>query len=196
MNMSCPPHHRASSAGFTLIEVLVSVVVLAVGLLGLAGLQVTGLKATHSASGRTNASQLALEISDRMRSNPTGVSAGAYVQSQGKSSDDDDDDSSNRGRGNGNAYAWGRNGREGKSCKNSSCSPLELSDYDLGAWNSSLSGDLPNGSGAVCLDSTPNDGSATSPGCDNNGQVYAIKIFWDDDSSGHATQRFVTSFQP
>jgi len=41
----CKP---ARSGGFTLIEVLISVVIFSVGLLGLAGLQATGIKLNHS----------------------------------------------------------------------------------------------------------------------------------------------------
>ena len=43
------------TAGFTLLEVLVAVVVLSVGLLGLASLQVNGLRFNHSAYMRTQA---------------------------------------------------------------------------------------------------------------------------------------------
>ncbi len=60
---------RKRSAGFTLIEVLVSLVVLMVGLLGLAGLQLLNLKANHSAYLRTQASIAAYDILDRMRAN-------------------------------------------------------------------------------------------------------------------------------
>lgn len=66
-----------ANAGFTLIEVLVAVVILALGLIGLAGLQATGLANNQSAYNRSQVSQLAYDISDRMRSNAS--SAAAYV---------------------------------------------------------------------------------------------------------------------
>jgi type IV pilus assembly protein PilV len=64
--------------GFTLIEVLVTVVVLAVGLLGLAGLQATTMRFNHSAYMRSQATNLAYDIADRMRVNRKQASDGAY----------------------------------------------------------------------------------------------------------------------
>lgn len=55
--------------GFTLIEVLVAVVVLAIGLLGLAGLQATAVRSNNSAYMRSQATVLAYDIADRMRVN-------------------------------------------------------------------------------------------------------------------------------
>ena len=55
--------------GFTLLEVLITVVILAIGLLGLAGLQVNGMKNNLSAEQRGLASQLAYDMADRIRGN-------------------------------------------------------------------------------------------------------------------------------
>lgn len=55
--------------GFSLIEVLVSVVVLSVGLLGLAALQVSGLRVGQSSFYRAQAAQLATDMADRLRAN-------------------------------------------------------------------------------------------------------------------------------
>jgi len=64
--------------GFTLIEVMISVFVLAVGLLGLAGLQMAGLKSNHSAQLRTQAIVQTYDIIDRMRINKLVAKAGDY----------------------------------------------------------------------------------------------------------------------
>jgi type IV pilus assembly protein PilV len=58
-----------ASRGFTLIEVLVSLIILSVGLLGLGLLQSQSLKASYSANHRTIATNLAYEILDEMRTN-------------------------------------------------------------------------------------------------------------------------------
>jgi len=55
--------------GFSLIEVLVAVVVLSIGLLGLAALQVSGLRVGQSSFYRAQAAQFATDMADRMRAN-------------------------------------------------------------------------------------------------------------------------------
>jgi type IV pilus assembly protein PilV len=55
--------------GFSLIEVLVATVVLSVGLLGLASLQVSGLRVGQSSFYRAQAAQLATDMADRLRAN-------------------------------------------------------------------------------------------------------------------------------
>jgi type IV pilus assembly protein PilV len=61
--------NRSRSRGFTLIEALVSLLVLSIGLLGVAALQLTSLRANTSASTRSQATFLAYDITDRMRAN-------------------------------------------------------------------------------------------------------------------------------
>ena len=56
-------------AGFSLLEILISIFILAIGLLGLAALQTTSLKNNHSALYRTTATVLAYDIIERMRLN-------------------------------------------------------------------------------------------------------------------------------
>ena len=57
------------AAGFSMIEVLVSLLVLALGLLGFALLQTMNLRYTKSADYRTHATNLAYELIDQMRAN-------------------------------------------------------------------------------------------------------------------------------
>jgi len=64
--------------GFTLIEALVALIVLSIGLLGIAGMQISGLRANQSAASRTQASYLADDIADRMRANYTAARNGEY----------------------------------------------------------------------------------------------------------------------
>ncbi len=70
--------HQPSATGFTLIEVLVTVLLLSIGLLGLAKLQFWGVKHTGSAYFRTQATLLANELIERVRANPRGLAAGSY----------------------------------------------------------------------------------------------------------------------
>lgn len=64
--------------GFTLLEVLVAMIVLAVGLLGLASLQATSLRVNNSAYLRSQATNIAYDIADRMRANRQAALGGAY----------------------------------------------------------------------------------------------------------------------
>jgi type IV pilus assembly protein PilV len=155
--------------GFSLVELLVAVLILAIGLTGLAALQIAGIRGNQTAYYRSVATQLAYDIADRMRSNPVGVT--------------------------GLFYNSGTSGSDNTQCETSTCTPAQLAGYDLRRWNDELAARLPSGKGIVCLDSTPEIGSSSSAVCDGAGKAYAVKIWWDDDRSGVTTQGFVTSFQ-
>ncbi len=64
--------------GFSLIEVLTALLVLAVGLLGQMALQVTSISSNQSSYYRSQAAILANDFADRMRLNPSAVSNGTY----------------------------------------------------------------------------------------------------------------------
>jgi len=86
-------NQRPKQCGFSMIEVLVTVLVLSIGLLGISALQLNGLKQNQNALQLTEATFLAYGIVDRMRANQTnaadyniGLDAGA---AQGSVSGDD-----------------------------------------------------------------------------------------------------------
>lgn len=64
--------------GVSLVEVLVTLVIVAFGLLGVAGLLTTGLRNHHSAHARSVASMLAYDMADRMRANRQAALEGQY----------------------------------------------------------------------------------------------------------------------
>jgi len=154
--------------GFTLLEVLIAVVVFAIGLLGIAGLQVAGMRFTHGSQLRAVATMQAENMADRMRANMTGVRNGDYNITGAMPTSLETD------------------------CGAEACTPAELAEYDLVLWNDGASGKpnesnaatLPGGEGVVCIDSTPNDGDATGWACDNEGIVYAIKLTWNERTVG------------
>jgi len=74
---------RAAQRGVSLIEVLVAVVILTIGLLGLAGLQAGGMRVSQGATFRGLASQYAYDMADRMRANLASARAGNYSLSLG-----------------------------------------------------------------------------------------------------------------
>jgi type IV pilus assembly protein PilV len=70
MNIQSPRGRTGGAPqGFTLIEVLISLVILSVGLLGLGLLQAQSLKASYSSNHRTIATNLAYELLDEIRAN-------------------------------------------------------------------------------------------------------------------------------
>lgn len=71
---------RRLQAGLNLLEVLIATLVLSVGLLGLAGLQVSSLKTTQNASLKQEATFILYDLLERMRSNRQAVLAGHYLQ--------------------------------------------------------------------------------------------------------------------
>lgn len=77
--------------GSSLLEVLVAVVILAFGLLGLAGLQISSVKSSHSAYLRSQATLLAYDMADRMR-----VAREAAILGRFDDSDPDDESDEDR----------------------------------------------------------------------------------------------------
>lgn len=73
---------RIGYAGFTLVEVLISVVVLSIGLLGLMGLQTVALRQNNSSQTRTYAVDFMNELAGRMRANRAGVDTNRYNPDQ------------------------------------------------------------------------------------------------------------------
>lgn len=74
---SCVGRH--SQRGLSMIEVLIALVVLAIGLLGTAAMQTLSLEGTANANTRSVAFYLANDMIDRMRANSAGEAAGDYV---------------------------------------------------------------------------------------------------------------------
>jgi type IV pilus assembly protein PilV len=72
---------RRSQGGFTLIEVLIAVIVLSIGLLGVASLQLTSKRGNFEAMQRAAATLYAEDLVERMRTNPSVL--GSYVTSTG-----------------------------------------------------------------------------------------------------------------
>lgn len=75
LNMAC----RNPQQGFALLEVLVAIVVLSLGLLGLAGLQAVSIKTNANAHLRSQAVILTYDMLDRMRSNSGNIDSYVLV---------------------------------------------------------------------------------------------------------------------
>jgi len=125
-------HDINRDTGFTLVEVLVAVVVLAIGLLGLAGLQTFTLRNNQSAYYRSQATQLAYDIADRIRANF--VEAGKLANSTYKTT---------------TPGAFTAQG----DCTTvtTTCTTSDMAKNDLYEWNQELT-NLPSGTGEIDVD--------------------------------------------
>ncbi|MBB3060643.1 type IV pilus modification protein PilV [Microbulbifer rhizosphaerae] len=110
--------------GATLIEVLISVLVLAVGLLGLAATQMMSMKNGNSAQQRYMATLAAHDMAERMRANLEGVETGSY-------------DGTVDGSEAGNSDCSG------------GCSAAELAAMDKREWGQLIKTNLPSASGEI-----------------------------------------------
>ena len=122
--------------GYSMIEVLVSLVVLAVGLLGVAGLQSSGMRHTYASNTNGQATVLARNMIDRMRANPEGIRDGEYdgmiLPPQNSKPD----------------------------CSGASCTAQQIALVDEHEWDALISDRLPAGTAGIrCLDATCEDHS-------------------------------------
>jgi len=149
--------HDHSQAGFTLIEVLIAILVISVGLLATASLQLLSKRSNYDAAQRTTAAQLAGDLLERMRSNPAALidyMPGGPI-----------------GGGTLSAPATGCQGA------GADCTAEELALFDLWQWEQALDGanETQDGSSAGGLISA--QACITGPGFGGNG-VYTVAIAW------------------
>lgn len=146
--------HRA--AGFSLLEVLIALVILSVGLLGIAAMIGTTLKSNDSAYMRSQATILAYNIIDRMRANQSGAANGDYNIALGTPAP-------------GSTTVCTGSG--------SNCASTVLANYDLTQWKQTLASStngLPDGDGSIA---TTQLGGV---------YVVTVTVQWNDSRAGTA----------
>ncbi len=141
--------------GATLLEALVTLLVVSFGLLGIAGLLLSGIRANAVSNYRSTAMFQAYEIADRMRSNIVGTRDGAYDLGAGSSA----------------------------ACEPStgSCTPADQARSDLYRWTRQNAALLPLGQGSLTRQNPvgQNCGLVVDQAC-----VYEVIVKWDEDKSG------------
>ena len=156
-------HKAGRTRGFTLVEVLVSLVILSIGLLGIAKLMLFSSNANDSAYLRSQATDLAYQILDDMRANSVQAAAGTY-----------------------DTAAAAAPVAPGFTCIAVTCANLAL--YDVYQWKLRLNansgvlpplpvGALPNGQGSVVTNVV---GAQTQ---------VTITVLWDDTVAQQALNR-------
>lgn len=159
-------HHL--SGGSSLVEVLVSLLLLALGLLGASILQLTSLRARHESALLSAGAQLAAGMAERMRANATlmyGPDAGnPYL---------------------GLSYAASPDGAApggAPACFGAAaCSAAQLAQFDIAEWKQQLHAALPGARVQVCRDAQAWDGAAQGLhwSCSGSkGAPIVIKLGW------------------
>lgn len=152
--------------GFSLIEVLIALVVLSIGLLGVASLQTKSQQFNRGAYLHTQATVFAHDILERARANPQGNASSSYNKP---------------------------NNQEHTTCYSSpGCSPQEIAENDMFEWSESIKSSLPGGKSIICIDSSHDDGTPAAPACDGAGVVYAAKVWWIKPDSSYQRVEITT----
>jgi len=120
--------------GFTLVEVLIALIVISVGMLGIAGLYLHSIQAGRTSVFRHHAITLAGDVADRIRANPA---AGAGYASAATDTGAD------------------------RNCVNGgiNCTPADMALNDIWDWQQQADATLPNGGVAVAF----TDGGGIAP---------------------------------
>ncbi len=169
MKMPTTDPRLGRSGGFSLVEVLVALIILSVGLLGIAKMEALALSSTSVAGMRSLAAIEAASLADAMHvnrgywttaSNLTVTVAGAQITGAPATNVD----CSNGGA-------------------NAPCTPANLAAYDLANWAASLSALLPNDAATVqCNQATPIECS--------------IQIQWSEQSVGMSSGQAAAASTP
>lgn len=171
-------HFCKKQSGFSLLEVLISIIVLSFGVLGAVGLQATSLQANREARLQASAARLGEEIAELMRGNKniaiktTSSAENPYLVSI-KSGDSDP-----------------ANPNCGYPGKNACATNEDIAKRDVYDWWKRIDGikndpdndypaTLPGARVVICEDSTPYDGSGLPQwACSNSGGLLVLKMGW------------------
>ncbi len=143
------------NSGFTLIEVLVSILILSVGVLGMTSMQMRALASNRDALLRIEASQIATDFIDRIESN----------------------DGSTYG-----PIALGDEPASVTDCALNDCAPIAMVAYDTTQWLCSINSEDTDGSQYPACDDLGIVGTLPSGKASiaTIGDEYAIKVQWSE----------------
>jgi type IV pilus assembly protein PilV len=117
---------QSGQKGFSLVEVLITLVIMSVGMLGIAGLYVQSMQAGRTSMFRHHAVTLASDVADRIRANPR--AAVAYIDPVGAD----------------NSCILG----------GIDCTPAQMAANDILVWKAQAAETLPSGDVTIVFDNT------------------------------------------
>lgn len=164
MRLASGPSLRVR-AGFTLVEVLVALFVVAVGVVGAAALQMLAVRSARDAARLSDGTRLARSLAERMRANPRALAlpdaADPYLQL-----DYDADD--------------GAPPAAALCYADTVCDADELARFDVFEVSQAVAAGLPGGRIRVCRDAGPSDAAGLPAwSCDAEDRApLVVKIGW------------------
>ena len=153
--------------GFSMVEALVSVLILAFGVLAMGGLQLATVRSTQNSGKAAIAATLGKDYGEMMRSNTsvsnntsTTLNINPYLFDTANSASFTVSPSVN--------------------CTTSVCTPAQIATLHVSDWAQRVALQLPNGRAVVCRDANPKDGTGANKwACDNLGTLVTIKLGWE-----------------
>lgn len=150
-----------------MVEVLVSVLILAFGVLSMGGLQLASLRSTQNSGKAAIAATLAKDYSEMMRSNisvsnntSTAANINPYLFDTSSSGSFTTPVSVN--------------------CTTAICTPAQIATMHVADWAQRVVAQLPSGRAVVCRDANPKNSSGINKwACDNSGNLVTIKLGWE-----------------
>jgi len=134
---------KSQQIGFTLIEVLISVLVLALGVIGAAGMQLVAMRTGQQSGAQSLAVQLATEMADKMRANGKQMdqadASNPYLDIKYDSIND------------------AAPAAPAANCFNAACSDAQMAAFDVYEWEKRVKSVLPGGRVEICRDAKPWD---------------------------------------
>ena len=170
------------SRGFSLIEVLIALLVLAIGVLGILALQLHTLRITRDIATQSLVLQLAADIAETVRGgadSPEMLEAFEHFDYAAKGSSDGNSDSTVGG-----STCYGAD---------SNCTPAQLAAFEMRGWQSRIR-QLPGGRVRICRDAAPWDDTQHSArwDCEGTSDTHRtlaplwIKAGWQGTASNFA----------
>lgn len=140
--------------GFTLIEVLVSLIIVAIGLLGLAGVHIQGMQGSNGALMRTQATFITNDIATRMRVNKTAMDNNIYALAD---------------------YNLACAAQARPDCNNIICTSNQIAQMDIADFVCAVEDNLPNANNTsiTCADIDINDANPCT-----TGSPHTISLSW------------------
>jgi len=165
--------YKRPAAGFSLIEVLVSIIVLSIGLLGVVGMLMTSVKSTTESGLFTTAVNLVRELSEKARidknASAKNVAGNPYLLAELTSTD---------------PLPW-KQGVPQCIGVTANCNEADLAAWDLRNWVERVRNSLPGAHVVVCFDDDPVSQGAEdfTWGCADQGNLV-VKLGWTPHTRG------------